>query len=592
MSFHPNDVARRARSAQYLLLGAFAVLVGSFFKTQVLQNARYVLQSEENRLREVPLPAPRGIIYDRHGQVIAENLPGYTVSLISSGGPDSLRAALRRLSGTIQLTNDQIESAVRRFQRAPNRPAVVLADAPFDVVSVLEEHRVEYPGLIIQSAPKRYYPDGPAVASFVGYTGEVTESELNSPNFKGYKAGQQIGKGGLEKQYEEQLRGREGSRFVEVDARGRVVREAGARQDLPAEAAEPLHTNIDLDLQRFAVSVFSDSLQGGVIALEPHTGEVLALYSAPSYDPNRFIGGIPAEYWRELNTDPRRPLYNKVIQGRYPPASTWKLAAAALGMQEGVVSLDTRMPQPCTGGYFYGSRYFRCWDKRGHGNVTLREAIEKSCDVYFYQLGLRIGLSRLLAGGVSLRFNDRSGIDLPNEQQARFPQSVEYYNKRYGPRGWTNAVVLNLAIGQGENDQTVANMARFYTALATDGSIAKPEIVRQSPKRTRILKLSDDQMAGLRLAMAGVVSARGTAGGSVIRGVTLAGKTGTAQNAHDRTRDHAWFVGFAPADDPKIVVAVFLEFGEHGSSAARVASKIIAHYLKVEPELPPTTEGE
>jgi penicillin-binding protein 2 len=590
MSFHPNDVARRARSARFLLLGAFGVLVGAFFRTQVLQNAQYVLQSEENRLREVPLPAPRGIIYDRHGQVIAENLPGYTVSLLSAS-PDSLRATLRRLSGTIQLTNEQIESAVRRFQRAPNRPAVVLSDAPFDVVSVLEEHRVEYPSLIIQSAPKRYYPDGAAVASFVGYTGEITENELNSQNFKGYKAGQQIGKGGLEKEYEERLRGREGSRFVEVDARGRVVREAGARQDLPPESADPLHTNIDLDLQRFAVSVFGDSLQGGVIALEPHTGEVLALHSAPSFDPNRFIGGIPAEYWRELNTDPRRPLYNKVIQGRYPPASTWKLATAALGMQANVVDLDTRMPQPCTGGFYYG-RYFRCWDKRGHGNVTLREAIEKSCDVYFYQLGLRIGLSRLLAGGVSLRFNDRSGIDLPNEQQARFPQSTDYYNRRYGPRGWTNSVVLNLAIGQGENDQTVANMARFYTALATDGSLAKPEIVRRNPERIRILKLSDEQMNGLRLAMAGVVSARGTAGSSAIRGVTLAGKTGTAQNAHDRNRDHAWFVGFAPAAEPKIVVAVFLEFGEHGYMAARVASKIIAHYLKVEPELPPTTEGE
>jgi len=590
MSFHPNDVARRARSARYILLAAFAVLVGKFFRTQVLQNAQYVLQSEENRLREVPLPAPRGIIYDRHGQVIAENLPGYTVSLLSAS-PDSLRATLRRLSGTIQLTNEQIESAVRRFQRAPNRPAVVLSDAPFDVVSVLEEHRVDYPSLIIQSAPKRYYPDGPAVASFVGYTGEVTESELNSPSFRGYKAGQQIGKGGLEKEYEERLRGREGSRFVEVDARGRVVREAGARQDLPPESADPLHTNIDLDLQRFAVSVFGDSLQGGVIALEPHTGEVLALHSAPSYDPNRFIGGIPAEYWRELNTDPRRPLYNKVIQGRYPPASTWKLATAALGMQSNVVDLDSRMPQPCTGGFYYG-RYFRCWDKRGHGNVTLREAIEKSCDVYFYQLGLRIGLSRLLAGGVSLRFNERSGIDLPNEQQARFPQSPDYYNRRYGPRGWTNSVVLNLAIGQGENDQTVANMARFYTALATDGSLAKPEIVRRNPERTRILKLTDEQMNGLRLAMAGVVSSRGTAGSSAIRGVTLAGKTGTAQNSHDRNRDHAWFVGFAPADEPKIVVAVFLEFGEHGYMAARVASKIIAHYLKVEPELPPTTEGE
>ena len=196
MSFHPNDVARRGRSASVMLLGAFVLLVGAFFKTQVLQNAQYVLQSEENRLREVPLPAPRGIIYDRNGQVIAENLPGYSVSILAPTA-DSLRASLRRLGGTITLNSEQIESAVRRFRRAPNRPTVVLSDAPFDVVSVLEEHRVEFPGLIIQSSPKRYYPDGPSVASFIGYTGEISESELNSPLYKGYKTGQQIGKGGL-----------------------------------------------------------------------------------------------------------------------------------------------------------------------------------------------------------------------------------------------------------------------------------------------------------------------------------------------------------------------------------------------------------
>ncbi|MDQ3812180.1 MAG: penicillin-binding protein 2, partial [Chloroflexota bacterium] len=529
-------------------------------------------------------------IYDRHGEIIAENVPGYSVSILSPSA-DSLRASLRRLGALVQLTPDQIESSVRRFSRAPTRPTVVLSDAPFDVVSVLEEHRVEFPGLIIQSAPKRYYPHGGAVAAFAGYVGEITEGELAAPRYQGYKAGEQIGKGGLEKQYESRLRGREGIRFVEVDARGRVVREAGARQDLLPRAAEPLFTNIDLDLQRFVAELFGDSLQGGVIALEPHSGEVLALYSAPSYDPNRFIGGIPADYWRELNTDPRRPLYNKAIQGRYPPASTFKLATSAIALQEGVVGLDDRMPVPCTGGYLFGSRYFRCWEKRGHGDISLARAIEVSCDVYFYQLGLKLGLSRLIAGGVSLAFRERTGIDLPDEAMPRWPYALDYYDRRYGPRGWTNAVTLNLAIGQGENDQTVVNMARFYTALATDGMAARPEIVKHSPVRTRVIQLSDEQMLGLRRAMAGVVSGRGTAGSAQIRGVVLAGKTGTAQNPHDRSRDHAWFVGFAPADDPKIVVSVMLEFGEHGYLAARVASKIIEHYLKVTPTQLLTTEG-
>jgi penicillin-binding protein 2 len=582
MSFHPNDVARRGRIAALALVGGFVLLTGAFFRTQVLQNTEYKLQSEQNRFREIPLPAPRGIIYDRNNQIIAENLPGYSVSILAPSA-DSLRVALARLGEIIQLRNEQIESAVRRFRRAPNRPTVVLGDASFDEISVLEEHRVQFPGLIIQSAPKRYYPDGPAVASFIGYTGEISESELSSPAYKGYKSGQQIGRGGLEKAYETALRGEEGTHFVEVDARGRVVREKDDR-DVPPKAAPALRTNIDMDLQRYAVSLFGDSLQGGVVAIEPKTGAVLALHSAPTFDPNRFIGGIPADYWNELNTDPRKPLYNKAIQGRYPPGSTWKLATAAWAMQNKIVGLNDRMPVSCTGGFQYGSRYFKCWEKRGHGNVDLSRAIEVSCDVYFYQLGLRMGLARLLAGGVALDFNQRTGIDLPDEARSRFPDAPRYFDERYGKRGWTNAVILNLSIGQGENDQTVLNMARFYTALATDGQASKPQIaqVESGPVHERLMTLTDKDMQGLRDAMAGVVSARGTAGSAAIKGVILAGKTGTAQNS-SLSGDHAWFVGFAPAEDPKIVVAVMIEFGGHGYRAARIASKVIEKHLKTTP---------
>jgi penicillin-binding protein 2 len=576
MSFHPNDVARRTRGAMIVLAAAFFSLGAAFYNTQVRQNTKYVLQSEQNRLREVPLPAPRGIIYDRKGKVIAENLPGYTVSIYSPH-PDSLRESLTRLNAIIPYSQDDIETAVRRFRRAPNRPAVVLADATFQEVSVLEEHRTEFPGLIIQSTPKRYYPEGPVVAPFIGYTGEISESELATSRFQAYKAGMRIGKRGIEQQYEEVLRGREGYRFVEVDARGRVVRDVGAREEQEPAAAAPLHTNIDLDLQRYVSTLFGDSLRGALVALEPETGGVLALYSAPSYDPNRFTGGIPKAYWDSLNTDERRPMYNKAVQGRYPPASTFKLATAIWGMEEGLVKLTDRQPQPCTGGFWFG-RYWKCWDKRGHGDVTLAQAIEKSCDVYFYQLGLKLGLSRMLAGGVSMKFNERSGIDLPSETRSEWPYAVEYYRKRF-PRGFVaNSAALNLSIGQGENAQTVINMARFYTALATDGQSARPELVRRQPERTKIINLSAEQMAGLRQALAGVVSSRGTAGSARIEGVTIAGKTGTAQNPP--YPDHAWFVGFAPMETPQIVVAVFLEFGEHGYSAARLASKAIEFYLK------------
>jgi len=594
MSFHPNDIRRRGIAANVIVSLVLLFLGAGFFRTQVLEHDDYKLQSESNRLREVPLPAPRGVIYDRNGKPIADNVVGYSVSVLAQK-EDTLRAVLQRLSGTINISPSQIDQAVRRFRRAPARPAVILPDASFDVVSVLEEHRMQFPGLIIQSSPRRFYPDGPVVAPFVGYTSEITESELAKPEFADYKAGQQVGKLGLERAYESQLRGREGSQFVEVDARGRVVSgEGAARPDLLPVAAPPLYTNIDLDLQRYVASIFGDSLTGGAVAMDPKTGAVLALYSSPTPDYNRFIGGVPGAYYDSLRTDPRRPLYNKALQGQYPPGSTWKLATTVMGLETGTVTMADRMPIPCTGGMQYGNRYFRCWDKRGHGSVTLAGAIAKSCDVYFYQLGIKLGLARLLAGGVSLGMDSKTGIDLPLENRPRFPESTEYFNRKYG-RNWSQSVVLSMAIGQGDNSQTIINMARFYTALATDGTAAKPEIVRGKPERSEIMKLTPQQLDQVRGALIGVVEG-GTASASAIKGVQLAGKTGTAQtgtlDANGKELNHAWFVGFAPANDAKIVVAVMIEFGGHGTRAAAIASAIIANYLKVTPiSSDLTTEG-
>jgi penicillin-binding protein 2 len=588
VSIHPNDVARRARIARVTLAVLFVSLAGAFFKTQVLEHDRYKLQSQENRLRSIPLPAPRGIIYDRHGAIIAENLPGYSVSMLATNA-DSLRTALRQLSAVITLTPDQVDAAVKRYRRDPNRPTVIIADASLDVVSVLEEHHIDFPRLIIQSVPKRFYPDGATVASFVGYTGEITDADLNMSQYQGYKPGQLVGKGGLEKEYENQLRGHEGVRYDEVDARNRIVRQASAQVGLNPEPAPPLYTNIDLDLQKFVAGIFGDSLQGGVIVMDPRNGGVLALYSAPTFDPNRFTGGIPADYWHQLVTDPRRPLVNKVVQGIYPPGSTFKLVTTVVGLESGLVSLDSYMPEPCRGGFQYGSRYFRCWDKNGHGSITLAQAIEVSCDTYFYQLGLKIGLAHLIAGGVTLGMRERTGIDLPEEKRARFPYAVDYYNKVFGARGWSNAETLNLAIGQGADAQTVVNMARFYTALATDGGAAKPQIARQPTERQAIFHLTQEQMDGLRTALAGVVAAGGTAAGSRIQGIMLAGKTGTAQAGEKG--NHAWFVGFAPAQQPTILVSVMLEYGGHGSRAAHIASAIISHYLQVAPVNAVQTEG-
>jgi penicillin-binding protein 2 len=546
------------------------------------------MQSEENRLRPIPLPAPRGIIYDRHGAVIAENLPAYSVS-ITAPSVDSLRSALAQLAPTLQLGQNDINNAIRRYRRAPTRPTVILPDASIDIVSVLEEHRLDFPRLIIQSVPKRYYPDGPMVASFVGYTGEITESDLNDPKYATYKPGQEIGKAGLEKQYEAILHGKEGVRFDEVDARGRPVRGEGPRPDLNPVGAPPLYTNIDLDLQKFMVGIFADSLQGGAIAIDPNTGEVLGLYSAPSWDPNKFTGGIPVEYYKQLLEDKRRPLVNKAIQGTYPPGSTFKLATSIIALQEGVVGVKEHMPVPCTGGYQFGNRYFRCWEKKGHGSLDLEGAIKHSCDTYFYQLGLKIGLARYIAGGIRLTMRDKSGIDLPEETQARFPYAIDYYNKKYGVRGWSNAETLNLAIGQGSNSQTVVNMAKLYSAFATKGLAPRPEIAHLVPQRKQVFQLSEIQDSVVLEGLKAVLEAGGTAGASAIQGLTLAGKTGTAQNTGGA--DHGWFVGFAPADKPKIVVAVLLEFGLHGSRAAHIASAIIGHYLKVGPIKATMDEG-
>ena len=584
MSFHPNDIVRRARAAGIMVLGVMLFLVSGFYRAQVLQHDDYKLQSETNRLRQVPLPAPRGLILDRRGQAIAENAVGYSVSLFGVS-EDSLRATMRRLGSTVPLTPQDVEKAVQRYRKDPNRPTVIIQNASFDVVSVLEEHRLQFPGLIVQSSPKRYYPDSTAVSAFVGYIAEITEKELMSEPFasSGYKQGQLVGREGLEKQYESTLRGREGSRFVEVNARNRIVNHA-PRQDLQPEPGQTLQTNIDMDLQRFIAKLFADSsLQGAAVAIEPQTGAVLAIHSAPAWDPNRFVGRIPAEYWRQLNADSARPLYNKALKGRYPPGSTFKLATAALGLERGVVKVSDKFPIACSGGMQFGNRYFKCWDKRGHGYTDMIGAVAQSCDVYFYQLGLRISFEGMLAGGVKMGFNKRTGIDLPSERPSIFPENASYYTQQFGNRWSRGAETLNLSIGQGSNSQTLLNMVKFYTALATDGYAAKPEIVKKKPERTRIYNLTPEQQQQLRKAMMSVVAAGGTAGGSQIQGIPIAGKTGTAQSGkwvNGEELDHAWFTGFAPAENPKIVVGIMIEYGGHGSWAARFASKIMEHYLK------------
>jgi penicillin-binding protein 2 len=588
MSFHPNDVVRRGRNASIIVSGVIVVLLVAFFRTQVIHHSQWVMQSLDNRLRAVPIPAPRGVIYDRKGEVIAENAVSYNVSMLVKNEGE-LKATMNQLSELIPMTSKAKEDAVKRYRRDIARPAAIFTDASFDQVAVLEEHRTDFPSLIIQPTPKRVYPEGKAVWSFVGYTSEVSENQLTTLADSGYRPGQQIGRTGLEEEYESVLRGREGSRFVEVDAKNRIVREQGARPDLTPLAGKDLKTNLDLDLQRFVYNIFGDSLIGGVVALDPKTGGVLALHSAPGVDPNRWIGGIPNSLYDSLRKDTiGRPLYNKALLGAYPPGSTFKLATAAIALHDSAVTWNETMPQSCGGSYYYGNRAWRCWKPEGHGRLSLAQAIAVSCNVYFYQLGLKMSIERLVAGGDRMGFDERTGIDLPSERRPDYPTTpvAAYLDARYGKGGWTRALTLNLAIGQGDNAQTILNVARFYAALATDGTAPQLRIAQGEVERDAMIELPPDQMERLREAMVGVVSAGGTAAASSIEGVAIAGKTGTAQSGkkiNGVELDHAWFAGMAPAakgQEPRIVVVVMLEFGGHGTRSARIASAIIGHYLK------------
>jgi len=570
----PHLLDARLRAARTVIWVASGVIAGTYFRTQIIDHSRYELQSRNNRLRPIIQPAPRGIITDRHGIVIAENVPGYTVALLPA--TDSLmRARLQHIAPILHLDAAAIERVLQRWRKAPYQSAVVMTDAPFDVVSTLEERRLTLPGVVIQTEPKRYYPDSAAVAHVIGMVGEVTEQDLAGPRGGPLRLGELVGKDGLERSYDDTLRGQDGERFVEVSALGYVVRD-GAAPDLLPVAGAKLQTTLDLDLQRYISRVFPPGMLGAVVALDPTTGGILALYSAPGYDPNAFVGGVSPDYWRDLNLNDAHPLLNRAIQARYPPGSTWKLAVAAMALRRGVATMNTRMPIPCRGGLQYGDRFFHCWNPLGHGSLTLGLAIAKSCDVYFYQLGLKLGITSLLEDANDWGFRARTGVDLPGELQPQFPSGPEYFDRVYGPRHWSSGVALNLAIGQGENAQTLMNMVRLYQMLASDGKSRTPYLVRPASEPPYDLDLSPEQLASLRQAMINVVE-QGTARGARLSELKIAGKTGTAQNSQGA--NHGWFIGFAPADNPQIVVGAVLEFGRHGTVAAPLVARVIAHYL-------------
>jgi penicillin-binding protein 2 len=574
--FDAYQVRQRSSAASWVLAAAFAVLLGAFFRTQVLKHDDYQLQAETNRLRPIPLEPPRGAILDRHGEVIAENLPGFSVKLLAPPTADSLRAVLRRFAQLLPIDSAETRAIVRRWEAARYQPVTIVNSATFELVSLLEERRAFLPGLLIQSEPKRVYPAGNAFAHLVGYVGEVTENDLKGNRFPGTTLGSIVGKAGIELEYDSLLRGRAGVRYAEVNARGRMVREDVGSRSLPPVEGKAIVTTIDLGLQRYIDSIWPKGMRGALIAMTPK-GEIRALYSAPTYDPNLFIGGISIADFRKLNDDPAKPLINRAISGRYPPASPFKLATAAMALKRGLIRLDTRMPIPCTGGYRLGNRVFKCWKPGGHGNLDLTGAVAKSCDVYFYQVGQRLGLEAIVEEGTTMGFGDRSGIDVPNEQRPIYPATTAYFDKLYGPRRWSPAAtILNFSIGQGENTQTLINMVQFYQALAGDGVEVEPHVYGPPRKTGHDLGLKPEQLLGLRRALIAVVE-QGTAAASRKKDLVVAGKTGTAQQSAGK--DHGWFLGFAPAEQPELVAGIIVEEGEHGSTVARYVIDALRYYV-------------
>ena len=594
MSIHlPHERQRRALGAYIALAIVMATLTVAFFRIQELGSSTWELRAESNRIRQLPIPNARGIIYDRNGTILADNVPGYAITLLP-GPLDSAKATLERMSDYVGISEAQIERVISTMARF-GREVIVDADADFEVVSALEERRAEFPGLYIEMRPRRRYLLGEAAGHVLGYVGEITGEELSSSVFpeERYGQGMIVGKGGIEKQYEEVLQGRRGLKYVEFDARGRIVGDfAGVRTD-PGEEGKELRLNIDLELQEWIHRIFPDSMAGAVVALDPDDGGVLALYSAPSFDPNEFVGGIDQQHWNALNADEQKPLFDRSILGLYPPASTWKLAAAGIALDLGVVTPDEYMSVPCNGGWFFGDRYWRCHDAGGHGYQTLAEAIGNSCDVYFYQLGLRIGLDDMLRRATNIGFSRQCGVDLPQESTGIFPAEREWWNRNfnYSP---SQGEVLNLAIGQGPNSQTPLKIAQFYLALARNGSAPAPAVAQGIDLgQSWSLDLEPEHIDALREGLRKVTAPGGTAHfGTALEHWEVIGKTGTGEHALSQAElaePHAWFAGMAgrPGEDPEIVVAVIVEYGASGSAvAAPIMAKTADFYLRKKYDIP------
>jgi penicillin-binding protein 2 len=588
--FQPDSRQRRTMGALFAITFAVAVLLTAFFHTQVVSGEQYGLQSEANRLRPVTMPAPRGTIVDRYGEIVATSIPGFSVMLLP-GSEEAVLKTLQDLQPFLGLAREDLARLMQDRAGRPHDLLIITEDATFSQVAAIEERRTSFPNLLIVDRPKRFYPSGPAIGHMIGYVSEITREQLELPEYEeaGYRQGRWIGQAGIEKQYEMMLSGSDGARFVEVDAMGRIVNPRSTVQVLPPEPGEELELTLDLGLQEYVADIFPDTMKGALVAMVPSTGEILAMYSNPAYDPNDFVGGIQPRIYNALTADPDKPLLHRAVAAIYPPASTFKLATAAMGLEAGILDADTRMPIPCTGGMAYAGRYARCWYAAGHGSLDLVGAIEKSCNVYFFQVGIRLGFLEFVQSGTRMGFASNPGIDLPSASSGTFPTGVEWWEETMGYPPQPSEV-MSLAIGQGPNSQTVLKMAHFYSAIAGNGSAPNPHLaaIEGAGDESGAIKLdlTDSDLQAMWDGLARVVSPGGTGWLSNLERWKVYGKTGTAQNPHGE--DHGWFTGFAglPGQRPEIAVAVIVEYGLHGSDVAPLATKAMNYFLSKKHDVP------
>ncbi len=581
------------------MLIAFAVLAARLFYLQVIEGEEYLRLSENNCIRLKSVEASRGLIYDRNGVLLVDNRPSFDLKIVLKDARP-IQQTLDTLAGFTRIPLEQLQSKIDGSKGgAKYKPILLKKGISREQLALVEAHSFDLPGILVDVEPRRNYVYKKNAAHLLGYLGQINGEELSSGKYPGVRGGDSIGKYGAEKVFEELLRGKRGGRQVEVDASGRLVRVLKTVDSVPGKN---LFLTIDNTLQQTAEAMLQDKA-GAVVALDPSNGDVLVMASSPSFDQNDFIGGISSKKWKKLLADPDRPMSNKATQGEYPPASTYKMITAIAALEEGVV--DTGTTRFCSGQYKFGNRVYRCWKKWGHGELDILGAIEKSCDVYFYRAGEELGVDSLAQYAKGCGLGKGTGIELEHERPGLVPTSA-WKRKRYGV-SWQPGETLSIAIGQGFNLVTPLQMAVFTAALGNGGTLYRPRILKsvqtlngeiadiKAPEIIGGLPAGKETLKIVRKGLLDVVQGdRGTARSIRIKGVEIAGKTGTAQvfslKKKDREsdkrldynlRDHAWFVCYAPAENPVIAVAVIIEHGEHGSTAAApVAGAVLRAYLE------------